>query len=120
MELAKKITQFRYYGEGNGKNYPNSGDKSTIISASNLSSGGIFVTHKCLPIIQLGIQTLPGTKFYLNNATTPIVIGSTGIYELDLNNITEITHIAFDKASLNLINKTNNAYLIIDMIVEDN
>ena len=108
--MANKIMQFRYYGEKVSNNQPSN------ISASNLASGHIFSGY--LPITQLGIQTLPGTKFYLNNSIYPVVIGSTGIYELDLKGVTQITEIHFDKRSLNLINENNNAYLIIDIIAD--
>jgi hypothetical protein len=37
-------------------------------------------------ISQLGIQGRPGTSFYLNGSTLPIVLGETGIYEIDLQN----------------------------------
>ena len=45
-----------------------------------------------------------------------IIIGSTGIYELDLEGLSEITHISFDPSSIESINKNNNAYLIVDVI----
>ena len=32
---------------------------------------------------KLGIQAPPGTKFYINSSASPIMIGRTGIYELD-------------------------------------
>ena len=32
---------------------------------------------------KLGIQAPPGTKFYINSSTSPIMVGRTGIYELD-------------------------------------
>jgi hypothetical protein len=54
----------------------------------------------------------------LNNATTPIIVGSTGIYELDLEGLSEITALAFEKDSLDRINDAANAYLIIDAICE--
>ena len=108
--MANKIMQFRYYGEKVSNNQPSN------ISASNLASGHIFSGY--LPITQLGIQTLPGTKFYLNNSIYPVVIGSTGIYELDLKGVTQMTEIHFDKRSLNLINENNNAYLIVDIIAD--
>ena len=106
--MAKQIMQFRYYAEGNNKNQPKN------ITKSKLSSGSIFSNY--YPITQLGIQALPGTKFYLNNSTTPIIIGSTGIYELDLEGLSEINNLAFDASSIEAINKNNNAYLIIDII----
>lgn len=108
--MAKQIMQFRYYAEGNSKNYPKT------INKAKLSAGSIFSGY--LPITQLGIQALPGTKFYLNNGITPIIIGSTGIYELDLEGLSEITSLSFDPTSIESINKNNNAYLIIDVICE--
>ena len=72
-----------------------------------------------MPVIQLGIQSLPGTKFYLNNSNDPIIIGNTGIYELDLNGLSEITAISFDRASINAIATNQNGYLIVDILYED-
>lgn len=106
--MAKQIMQFRYYAEGNSKNQPKT------ISKAKLATGSIFANY--LPITQLGIQALPGTKFYLNNSITPIIIGSTGIYELDLEGLSEITNLSFEGLSVEAINKNNNAYLIIDVI----
>ena len=106
--MAKKIMQFRYYAEKNNKNQPKN------ISKSNLSSGSVFSNY--YPITQLGIQALPGTKFYLNNSITAIIVGSTGIYELDLEGLAEINNISFDAASLQAINSNNNAYLIVDIV----
>jgi hypothetical protein len=53
-----------------------------------------------MPISQLSIQALPGTKFYLNNSYDPIVIGYTGIYEITINNLAEITSLKFDYESI--------------------
>ena len=107
--MAKRIMQFRYYGEKDtAKNQPSN------ISRGNLAKGSIFKDY--IPIVQLGIQTLPGTKFYLNNSKTPIVVGSTGIYELDLYGLSEITEIHFDLSSIDAISKNNNGYLIVDVI----
>lgn len=109
--MAKQIMQFRFYDEKKAdRNQPNS------IDMKSLQTGSVFTNY--LPITQLGIQTLPGTKFYLNNAITPIVVGSTGIYELDLEGLSTITHIAFDNESLQAINDSPNAYLIVDAICE--
>lgn len=111
--MKKLLKQFRYYGEArNDLNYP------PTITKTNLYTGGIFFTSNDLLSIQaLGIQAVPGTKFYLNNSVESIIVGSTGIYELDLADGYEITALKFDSASLNLINDpTNSAYLIIDAI----
>ena len=75
--MAKKVKQFRYYNNTSSNNYP-----SNIVNYRSLISGTAFSDF--IPIYQLGIQSLPGTKFYLNGATNPIIIGNTGIYELDL------------------------------------
>ena len=107
----KKIQQYRYYDEQDtSRNYPKG------IAFRNLVSGSVFA--KTLPIVQLGIQALPGTKFYLNNNNHPIIIGNTGIYELDLNGQTEITALSFDATSVKLIDNNPNGYLIVDVIYE--
>ena len=107
--MAKQVMQFRYYGEGNSKNCP-----TALISEESLISGKVFENY--YPIIQLGIQTLPGSQFYLNNSSTSVLIGSTGIYELDLEGYTEITNLNFDRKTIERINENSNAYLIIDII----
>ena len=109
--MAKQVKQFRYYNETDkSRNYPNT------IAHRNLVSGSIFTNY--MPIIQLGIQSLPGTKFYLNNSTSPIIIGQTCIYELNLEGMSEITALSFDAKSVQAINNNNNAYLIVDIIYE--
>ena len=81
---------------------------------AKLVRGSVFANY--LPIVQLGIQGLPGTEFYLNNSITPILIGTTGIYELDLDGLSEITDIHFSRKSMEAIHNNENAYLIIDII----
>jgi len=40
---------------------------------------------------------MPGVKFYLNNEDDPIIIGASGIFELDLlNTSASITQLIFD------------------------
>lgn len=110
--MAKQIKQFRYYGDGNAKNYP-----EDLTYEQLIKDGGAFKTISA--ITQLGIQTLPGVRFRLNGADNSIIIGSTGIYELDLEGISEITELYFEGASLSNIESNPNAYLIIDMICEE-
>jgi len=44
---------------------------------------------------------LPGTKFNLNANLDPIVVGVSGMYELDLTNSSAvITSLTFEKSSL--------------------
>lgn len=112
--MAKQIMQFRYYGEGQHEKEKN--QPSNTMSAEALRSGSVFTPF--LPFTQLGIQTWPGTHFYLNNAETPIIVGQTGIYELELEGISEITNIQFDYDSIQRIETNPNAYIIIDVICD--
>lgn len=109
--MAKQVNQIRYYGDNNAKNYP------ANLSLQTLQSGSAF--HNTLPIVQLGIQTLPGMKIYINNHTNPVVVGQTGIYELNVDGISYITDLRFDYTTLNIINNNkSNTYLIIDYLYE--
>ena len=109
--MAKQVKQFRFYQHNNAdKNYPNG------ISYRTLTSGSIFSDY--MPIVQLGIQSLPGTRFYLNGSPKPIIIGHTGIYELDLEGLSEITSLKFDPKSIEAINGNSNSYLIVDIIYD--
>lgn len=126
--MANRIKQYRYYADavknstnGNEKNQPREiADESggyIPTSYNHYVSGLVF--GDTFPVLQLGVQALPGTKFYLNNALEPVMIGSTGIYELDLEGQTEITNITFDHDSMVLIRDNNNAFLIVDIIYDD-
>lgn len=109
--MAKKIMQFRYYGDSEAekkKNYP------AGLQRADLKSGAAFINY--YPIIQLGIQSLPGLHFYLNHANTSVEIGTTGIYELDLDGYTEIDNLAFSDDDLKTINDNPSAYLMVDII----
>ena len=123
---SKKVTQLRFFGDSNG--YLNTFDINAIyhqmdenqpnsLSSLDLSSGDAFVDY--VPIIQLGIQALPGTKFNLNANLDPIIIGISGMYELDLTNSSAVlTSLTFDKDSLDQIDKNPDGYLIIDIVYE--
>lgn len=109
--MAKKIQQVRYYpGSPTDKNYPSNVTKAT------LKSGNAFVNY--LPIVQLGIQTLPGVKFHLNGANNEIIVGSTGIYEIDVTESAQITGLSFDENSLSMIDASGSGYLIVDILYE--
>lgn len=110
--MGKYLKQFRYYGTGSPFNHPSS------ISKTNLESGSIFFNQSNLSsIASLGIQAIPGFKFYLNDSVDPIIIGSTGIYELSLSENYEITSLKFDKEALKLVDDlSNSAYIIVDLV----
>ena len=107
----KKIKQFRYYNDSSEKNNPGG------LTMKDLTTGRAFDHY--LPIVQLGIQAIPGTKFYINNSESSIVIGYTGIYELNSNLVYSIRQLSFDTTSLDLIAKNDNGYLLVDIIYEE-
>ena len=113
--MARKVQQIRYYGDNkidSNKNQPEQ------LTGNKLRSGAAFNSYT--PMKQIGIQTLPGVKFYLNNSVEPIIIGTTGIYELNVENMTEITALSFDKTSIDLIdNSPSTSYIIVDILYED-
>lgn len=109
--MAKKVGQVRYYSaKGGRENSPSS------LTGIKLRSGSAF--DDVYPIVQLGIQTLPGVRITINNASTPIVIGSTGIYELNVDGLSQITSLKFETNSLTLIDNNPNSYIIIDYIYD--
>ena len=91
-------------------NYP------TTITKASLISGSIF--NNITPIIKLGIQAIPGTRFRVNSNKDWIVIGMTGIYELDLEGFSEVNSLRFDKTSASIINDIGSAYIIVDALYE--
>lgn len=122
--MAYKVKQFRYYNDKssevseNKRNQPTTLDgTTTLITSEHYANGDVF--GKYFPVTQLGIQALPGTKFYLNEAVDPVIIGATGIYELDLTNGIQISKITFDPKSMEIIKNNDNAFLIVDIIYDD-
>lgn len=117
--MTKYVKQFRYYGDGHPSTYPSN------LTASLLATGNIFLDYN--PISSLGIQAEPGTKFYINGSSNPIIVGSTGIYELDLEKgFGHIYSIKFDNTSLSNIRQYVSGVsslgdngLIIDILYED-
>ena len=109
----KKIMQFRYRGDNDENNFP-----KFPFYRSALTSGNIFKDYGF--ISKLGIQGPVGLKFYLNSFSNPIMIGETGIYELDLENVGRITSIQFDANDLNTFftNDLQSDQLLIDIVYE--
>ena len=97
--MARQIKQFLYNG--------NADTKEDFITGTKFNE---------FSIVQLGIQGLPGMKFRLNGSVNYIVIGSSGIYDLDIKNGAKITTLQFEEASLDRIDE--NHILIIDIIYE--
>lgn len=107
--MTKKLKQFRFYG-----------NETDSLTKEFFTKTGDNTLNSYLPILHLGIQTLPGTKFYINsNFNTPIIVGVTGIYELDLTGTTGlITGLRFDDDSMNIIANAPQGYLIVDIVYE--
>ena len=156
--MAKKITQFRYFGDNNYDaeliaaktkleeleaigwdtpeeeleiknqiaeleieiaNYQDLLNKQhnnpSTLTKAKLVSGTAF--ESCTPIIKLGIQTIPGVKFRVNANIDYIIVGATGIYELDLSDSSAtIQTLNFYEGSIQTINQNEDAYLIIDIL----
>ena len=108
--MAKRIAQFYYKSDTNAneRNRPSGAQKAAFID------GTIFAD--VFPISQLGIQGLPGTKFYLNGNINPIVIGASGIYDLDIKNGARVTDLSFAAKSMANIENSGSGYLIVDVL----
>lgn len=119
--MARAIKQYRYYAEGDPKNYPaqTAATANSCCNFTNLCNGNVFKNNNVYPILALGIQTLPGTKFYINGSEDPIIVGATGIYELDVVDKAEIINILFDPSSLLAIRDSAIGYLIIDILYDN-
>ncbi len=125
--MSKKIAQFRFFGDANS-NF-NSRDKDAIyhqmddnqpssLTSNDLIQGSAFNDYT--PIIQLGVQALPGTKLNLNTNLDPIILGSSGMYELDLvDSSAKLTSLTFDQESIEMINRNPDGYLIVDIVYEE-
>jgi hypothetical protein len=116
--MSKKVKQFRYYNDGSSETSRNQPSyvEDEQLTLYHYVSGKVF--EDSVPILQLGIQAFPGTKFYLNNAIDSVIIGSTGIFELTLDGQTQISSLQFDVTSMKTINENENAYLIVDIVYD--
>ncbi len=118
----RKAFQYRYI---ENDMYPNQeaideGKAKILMSESALTSGEVFIDK--MPIYQLGIQAPPGTKFFLNESLDPVIIGATGIYELDLREKSTISVLKFAPESVNRIKEMlsiGTGYLIVDIVYEE-
>lgn len=117
--MAKAVHQFRFYSNSakDLRNEPSTDVFESIGGANGFVNGDVFKNY--YPFYQLGIQTLPGTMFYLNGSEDPVIVGSTGIYELDMSDGVEIYTLQFNSASLKVINDAFDGYVIIDILYDD-
>ena len=99
--------QFIYCNDLSDHTYPSG------LTATQLVNGTAFTQF--LPAFQLGVQAPPGTKFYINNNNVPVIVGYTGLFDLDLTSLGSITSLTFDSASINRIKNNDGAILIVDI-----
>ena len=110
------IKQYRYYFDPQTENEINPNYPDNLTADLLKADKTIFSEEKI--IYQLGIQALPGTKFYINDSEYPAIVGTTGLFEIDLSSGVQINHLYFDAASLDVIANNPSAVLIIDTIEE--
>lgn len=106
--MKNRIEQIRYYGNNDERNQP------LNININNLSSGNIFNSY--LPMVKLRItSSLPELRFKLNGSKTDIMVGQNGVYEIDVENLTEIYKLQFYNNQIKKIDE-GNGYLIVDIV----
>ena len=108
--------QVVYNKDGSVHNNP-----SGLTRNGGVNSGINYILRNYMPLFQVGIRALPGTKVYFNNNSNPVIIGFNGVFELDLSNSSGgvITSLSIDQNSLKEIEENDSAYLIIDMVYAD-
>lgn len=129
--MSRSFAQFRYYSENN----ENVADTSEFVSNITLEGlklddgdksivGKLVENDSGAKIYRLGIQSLPGCKFYLNKGgtDTAIYVGNTGIFELNFEGSGQtINNIRFDENWLDRVfgnSPIPGAYLIVDVAYE--
>ena len=101
--MNKKIMQFRYYGTKNKNNFP------ANIKAGDFSTEDFFKNY--YPIHYIKIQGPNSIKFWINFNSNSVMLGPSGVYELDLQNFSTIEDLKFSS-----IPNTISEPLIIDLI----
>lgn len=121
--MSRGFRQFRYYGENSGNipgtDYPVSNidiESLIAVTGSNSICGRINGAN----IMHLGIQSLPGCKFFLNGKAYATYIGNSGIFELDFEGTGQaISSICFDETWIrNIFSNAANSqtpYIIVDI-----
>lgn len=105
----QKFQQIIYYNENSDQNFPIGISKDDLVSG-RIFQGRIFS--------QLDIQAPSGTKFYINNGASPVIIGYTGLFQINLTTGCFITNLYFDRDSIDFIKSNDELYLIINMVYE--
>lgn len=105
---TKIYKQFIYCNDESAKNFP------ADLTAEDIIDGSIFSSYT--PIVQLGVQAPPGTKFYINGNANPVIVGYTGLFDLDLTGGGSVLSLGFDRQSIISIQQNDSNILIIDIL----
>ena len=103
--MGYQFAQVRY-------NQQNSAMSNTTAEA--LKNGNAFANYTS--IVQLGIQAPPGTRFYLGGSGSALMVGASGVFQLDLREKSTITGLRFDAQSINFVELNGSAYIIVDIL----
>lgn len=119
--MARKVKQFRFLSRKPEEN-PEDGDVKNITyqysdEQEKYIDGSIFNGY--YPIYQLGIQTLPGVRFKINKSNDYAYVSHSGVFELDLKGQVEIDRLCFYRQSMREIDQNPAAYLIVDIVYEE-
>ena len=130
-----RIAQYRYYGENNPLNFPNTMLKeedgaiicptADMLKKYNTVLEGMTETAKQYnQIVKLNVTTIPGTCIYLHNSSRDnsiikYIIGATGILDLDLSTVPiNIKGITIDAISAEILKNNPDSYFIITVIYQ--
>lgn len=117
--MSKQVKQIRYYSD-NKLLYM--GSNGTIYFPLDGYTQETFITGAAfadyMPTTHLAIQAPSGTVFYLNDNTNDIMVGPNGVFEIDVEGLTEITSLRFNNASMTKIDANPATYIIVDLVYE--
>lgn len=125
------IAQYKGHFEGNEWKMDNKADtgetEGLFISPTGKdqtlhvgNAAGATEATKAITIYQFGVQTLPGVKMVINDNATEfghVIVGQTGIFELNLSDATPILSVQFPRLNTYLTQASPDMnYILIDLV----
>lgn len=114
--MAKMVKQLRYFGKGGNSNL-----SSNIFVSETKDDKVIYpnIIQNFAPVVQLGIQTIPGVSFTIGNSDPNVItIGPTGVFQLDVDGFSEITQLRLAGGAELFMNNNPIGFLIIDFVYD--
>ena len=114
-----KMAQYRYYGENNPLNFP---DTMLKEESGKILCPTFEMLRKYNQIIRLTVTTIPGTLLHIyyddkDNHILDYVIGSTGILDIDMTSTPiSLKGITIDPMSVEILKNNPDNYFIITII----